>query len=149
MHPGFKKFDKNSLGTIKLISDQREDLLEFVHADKDKKGYSTFAKELRSIVSSQKYHDHFAILREHIARNPVKQAPDLTLDAGNFPMFEELDALITNYIKEWENQAGLDALVEAQKEINFELGEGNINEAIDIQQQNTEKQQLLQYGGSR
>ena len=148
-YPGFKKLEKNSLGSIKLTSKQREDLIEWIHADKDPDGMSKFSKEVREIVSSQKYHDHFAILRQHRANNPNTNAPDLTLDAGNFPMFTELDALIEDYIKEWENQAGLEDIVEAQKEINYELEEGNINEAIDIQKQNTEKQQLLQYGGSR
>ena len=64
-------------------------------------------------------------------------------------MFLELDNLIEEYIKDWELQAGLEDLTEAQKEINFELEEGNINDAIEIQGQNTEKQKLLQYGGTR
>ena len=146
---GFRKFEKNSIGSVKLTSKQREDLLEFVHSEKDPNGGSVFFNKVREIVSSQTYHDHFAILREHQARNVIKQAPDLDISAGKFPMFVELDRLIEDYIKDWELQSGLEDLTEAQKEINFELEEGNINDAIEIQGQNQQKQQLLQYGGSR
>ena len=146
---GFRKFEKNSIGSVKLTSRQREDLIEFVHAEKDANGGSVFFNKVREIVSSQKYHDHFAILRQHQANNVIKQAPDLEISAGKFPMFLELDNLIEEYIKDWELQAGLEDLTEAQKEINFELEEGNINDAIEIQGQNTEKQKLLQYGGTR
>ena len=146
---GFSKFEFNTLNNIKLTSTQQQDFIEWVHSEKDGSGASVFFNKVREIVSSQKYHDHFAILRQHRANHANKDFPDLELGVGNFPMFDELDHLIREYKQMYEEELGINNLVEAQKEINFELEEGNINEAINIQKQNTQRQQLLQYGGSR
>ena len=64
-------------------------------------------------------------------------------------MYDEIRKLVKEYKGIAETTINLNNLIEAQREINYNVGEGNINEAEQIRQRNTGKQELLQYGGSR
>lgn len=77
-----------------------------------------------------------------------QNSPDLSLEFERLPVIQELRWTIKKYKKAAEDTIDLSEIIEAQKEVNFELEQGNVNEAINIKNQNT-KRQLLQYGGTR
>ena len=113
-----------------------------------KEGSELFWK-IYDILSSQKYHDELFLVRGAMVDANVINTPDLKIKLESTQMYRELRALIKEYKGVAETTIDLNELINAQKEIDYEVGEGNINEAVKIQQRNTKRQELLEYGGSR
>ena len=149
-YDGMKKLEEVGMG-IKLNATQQQAVNKAAHekkSPKHKEG-SQFFWELHAVANSQKHLNDIAIILAHNASGEGSQSPDLRIDHRRSALFLALDEVVKEWDAIGEEAVDLDALVEAQKEINFELEESNVNEAINIQKRNTSKQELLQYGGSR
>jgi len=127
---------------VKYTTEQQQKILEEMHRD------GTLFPKLRDILSSKKYWDQIGIMMHYYSSDNHVKSTDIELEFKRLPIIQELKSVIKEYKENAEQIIDLEAIVEAQKEVNFELERGNVNEAIDIQKQNTQRQ-LLQYGGSR
>tara|TARA_R100000458_G_scaffold45255_1_gene43468 strand:+ start:1242 stop:5543 length:4302 start_codon:yes stop_codon:yes gene_type:complete len=154
----FSEIETSSKGNIKYSEAQVEQLILAMHSignyGKNGKGKgiedgSEFFWKLRRIVTSKKYQKELGLFRAATVERASKDTPDLKLRVKDTQMYDEIRKLVKEYKGIAETTINLNNLIEAQREINYNVGEGNINEAEKIRQRNTGKQELLQYGGSR
>ena len=147
----FSEMSVNTKSGIKYTEPQMEKLVLAMHSigGRDLKEGSELFWKIHDILSSQKYHDELFLIRGAMVDANVINTPDLKLKLESTQMYRELRAIIKEYKGIAETTIDLNELINAQKEIDYEVGEGNINEAVKIQQRNTKRQELLEYGGSR
>ena len=154
----FSEIATSSKGSIKYSEDQVEKLIFTMHSigpfgkngngSSLKDGSELFWK-LRDIISAPKYQEELALFRAATVERASSETPDLRLKLRGTRMYREIKAVVKQYKELAEQVIDLNSLIEAQQAIDYHVEEGDIDQAERIRKLNTQRQQLLQYGGSR
>jgi hypothetical protein len=105
-------------------------------------------------MKSPRYKKEIEWLRIHRSNNTDLLNERLLLKKKLLPVYQELNSILRNAQKVAEarlvnERPDIADVINKQRYINFEMQKGNVPGAAEIQEQDLEQQQLLQYGGSR
>ena len=117
-------------------------------------------KEVEKIMKSKKYNKEIEWLRAHRSTSVDLKNDRLELRKRLLPVYQDINNVLRNYQKIAElelltERPDIAETITKQLVINEEMKKGNVEGAAYIQQENLkqrknlEKQELLQYGGSR
>ena len=111
-------------------------------------------KQIERIMKSKKYKQEIEWLRSHRSTNVDMQNDRLVLKKKLLPVYQEINAVLRNAQRVAEARLlnetpDIADVIRKQQHINFEMNQGNVPGAGEIQRKDLQKQQLLQYGGSR
>ncbi len=146
---GLSRLRKDSTGSYEYTPKEREYIYKTI-------GSMQLHKKIEKLMKSKRYKNELDALRLHRSTNVDLKNEKITLKKRLLPVYAEID----NILKTAQRQAELILLEEKpsiaetihrQKITDFEMKKGNVEGAAEIQRRDKElqKQQLLNYGGSR
>ena len=138
---------KDSTGSYEYTPKERDLIYEYI-------GDLQLYKQVERIMKSPRYKKEIEWLRIHRSNNTDLLNERLLLKKKLLPVYQELNSILRNAQKVAEarlvnERPDIADVINKQRYINFEMQKGNVPGAAEIQEQDLEQQQLLQYGGSR
>jgi len=146
-YDGISRLNKDSTGSYEYSPKEREYIYKKI-------GSYQLYKKIEKIMNNPKFNKEVKALRAHRSNNLQTQNEMIVLKKKLLPVYQEINSIV----KEAQMMAELELLEERpdiaeninrQQYVNDLMKIGDVNEAANQQQENLEKQQLLQYGGSR
>ena len=146
-YDGLSRLKKDSTGSYEYSPQERELIYRYL-------GEMRLYKQIERIMKSKKYKQEIEWLRNHRSTNADMQNDRLVLKKKLLPVYQEINAVLRNAQRVAEarllnEKPDIADVIRKQQHINFEMNQGNVPGAGEIQRKDLEKQQLLQYGGSR
>jgi hypothetical protein len=144
---GLSRLKKDSTGSYEYTPKERDLIYEYI-------GDLQLYKQVERIMKSPRYKKEIEWLRIHRSNNTDLLNERLLLKKKLLPVYQELNSILRNAQKVAEarlvnERPDIADVINKQRYINFEMQKGNVPGAAEIQEQDLEQQQLLQYGGSR
>ena len=145
---GLSRLRKDSSGAYEYSAQERELIYKYI-------GEQQLFKKIERIMKSKKYNQEVKWLREHRQSNADLRNEDLQLRKKDLPVYKEIDRIIKEAQVKAEarllqERPDIADVIRDQQVIRNELQKGNVKGAAKVQAKNLlEKQNLLQYGGSR
>ena len=112
------------------------------------------SKEVKKAMKNPKFADQIEQLRVHRTTSVDLQSDQIKLQKNKLPVYRYLDSILRTAQKAAEQRLLLERpdiveLIQSQQYVNTEMKKGNVKDAARVQQENLEKQQLLEYSGTR
>ena len=144
---GLGRLNKDSTGSYEYTTEEREYIYKKI-------GSYQLYKEVERIMKMPKYREQVEALRAHRSNNIDTQNEMIQLKKKLLPVYQELNALLRKAQKMAElellnERPDIQQTINSQIYVNEEMKKGNVQGAAAEQERNFEKQQFLQYGGSR
>ena len=144
---GLSRLRKDSTGSYEYTPKEREYIYKKI-------GGMEIYKEVQKIMKSKKYKKEIEWLRVHRSTNAALKNDRLVLKKKLLPVYQDLNRVLRNAQKMAElellnERPDIAETINKQLDINDRMKAGNVPGAAQIQQEDLEKQELLQYGGSR
>ena len=146
-YDGLSRLKKDSTGSYEYSAKEREVIYQYL-------GEMKLYKEIERIMKNPKYKEDIASLRVHRSTNTDLLNDRLSLKKKQLPVYQEINFVLRKAQKDAENRLLMEHpeiadVIRAQQEINYNMKKGNVERAGEIQKQDLETQQLLQFGGKR
>jgi len=143
-YDGLSRLKKDSTGSYEYSAKEREVIYQYL-------GEMKLYKEIERIMKNPKYKEDIAALRVHRSTNADLLNDRLSLKKKQLPVYQEINFVLRRAQQEAENRLLMEHpdiadVIRAQQEINYNMKKGNVERAGEIQKQDLETQQLLQYG---
>ena len=147
-YDGISRLGKDSTGSYEYTPQQRELINKYI-------GEEQLYKEIIKIMKSPRYKQEIKWLRTYRDNNWFRKNSDLELKKKLLPVYQEINTILRNAQRRAEirlisERPDIADNIRRQIDINFEMKKGNVPGAAQIiNEANLEKQNLIQYGGSR
>jgi len=146
-YDGLSRLKKDSTGSYEYTPKERELIYKYI-------GEMKLYKEIERIMRNPEYADQIKHLRNHRLTDTDLNSEQLVLKKKLLPVYQEINFVLKNAQAEAEarllaEHPGIAETIEAQQEINYEMKEGEVNRAGEVQKKHLETQKLLQFGGKR
>tara|TARA_R100000781_G_scaffold30155_1_gene22135 strand:+ start:17 stop:1324 length:1308 start_codon:yes stop_codon:yes gene_type:complete len=144
---GLSMLKKDSTGSYEYSPHEREKIYRYI-------GEMQLYKEIERIMKSPKYKQELEWLRIHRSTDADLQNDSLLVKKKLLPVYQEINYVLKQAQKVAEarlltERPDIEELIDSQQEMDFRMKEGDVPGAGEIQKDNLQTQQLLQYGGSR
>ena len=144
---GLSKLTRDSTGSYEYTTKERE------YINKTFGSFKPF-KEVQRIMKSKKYQQEIKWLKTHRTTNVDFRNKNLELKKRLLPIYQDLNNVVRKYqqmaeAKLLSERPDIAETIGKQQAINVLMKQGDVPGAARIQKEDLEKQQLLQYGGSR
>ena len=146
-YDGLSKLNKDSTGSYAYSPQERELIYKYI-------GEMNLSKEIEKLMKNPKYKNSIKELRLHRSTNSDLLNERIELKKSNLPVYVKIDFILRNAQKAAElrllkERPDIVETINSQQMVNHLMKQGDVQGAGEIQKENLEKQQLLQYGGSR
>ena len=146
---GLSRLRKTSGGKYEYTPAEREYVYKKI-------GSYQLYKEIEKLMKVKKYQKQIEALRAHRSTDVDSKNELIELKKNLLPVYQEINRIIRNAQKRAELELLADAkfrhiveTIQTQDHVDSQMKQGNIQGAGYLQKKNLEKQELLQYGGSR
>jgi len=146
---GLSRLRKTSGGKYEYTPAEREYVYKKI-------GSYQLYKEIEKLMKVKKYRQQIEALRAHRSTDVDSKNELIELKKNLLPIYQEINRIIRNAQKRAELELLADAkfrhiveTIQTQDHVDSQMKQGNIQGAGYLQKKNLEKQELLQYGGSR
>jgi len=149
---GYHRLNKHSSGAYRYTPEDREIILKYMGEDQ-------LYKEIEKLMEDKKLLQSVEDLRRHRSQNVFRINEHLDLDKDLLPIYRIIDRIVKNsqqkaeFRLEMEKNNGLiDTINSTQRYVDQQMRQGNVQDAGKALQNfkdNTTKQKLLNFGGSR
>jgi len=146
-YDGLSRLNKDSTGSYEYTTAEREYINKAI-------GEMEPYKEIQKIMKSKKYQKEIEWLKIHRSTDADLKNDKLILKKKLLPVYQDINNVLRNYQKIAEQKLlnerpDIAETINKQIHINNLMKRGDVPGAGAIQKKDLEKQQLLQYGGSR
>ena len=146
---GLSRLRKTSGGKYEYTPQEREYIYKKI-------GSYQLYKEIEKLMKVKKYRKQIEDLRIHRSNDVDVQNEAIKLKKRLLPVHQEINKIIRNAQRRAELELLADTqfqhiveTIQTQDHVDSQMKQGNVEGAAYLQKKNLEKQELLQYGGSR
>ena len=146
-YDGLSRLKKDSTGSYEYTPKERELIYKYI-------GEQQIYKQIERIMKNPEYADQIKHLRNHRLTDTDLNSEQLVLKKKLLPVYQEINFVIKQAQQQAEarlltEHPNIASTIDAQEEIDYQMKHGDVNRAGEIQKENLETQQLLQFGGKR
>jgi len=146
-YDGLSILQKDSTGSYEYTPQERELIYKYI-------GELNISKEIEKLMKIPEYKNSIEELRVHRSTNADLLNERITLKKKNLPVYQRINNIIRNAQKAAEirllqERPDIVETINKQLLTDDRMKKGNVKGAAQIQKQDLETQQLLQFGGKR